>query len=111
MNEVPLKYQVIIARGNIYIPLATYDAYLKNIEAVALLPHDEGILLFPLIQDSAGGLLLTTRNLNGDRLVHAQEFFRNNGYAEKFIEKPSFVSWLTDRAALLIRDVDRVIGW
>ena len=111
MDEKPQKYQVVIARGNIYVPLETYNAYLKNIEAVALLPHDEGILLFPLIQDSAGGLLLKTRNLTGDRLVHAQEFFRNNGYAEDFIEKPSFVTWLTDRAALLIRDVERASGW
>lgn len=111
MNETPPKYQVTIARGNIYIPLATYHAYLKTIEAVALLPHDDGILLFPLIQDSAGGLLLKTRNLNGDRLVHAQEFFRNNGYAEEFTDKPVFVTWMTERAALLIHYVDKVSGW
>ena len=105
MSEQPEKHQVTIGRGNIYIPLKTYDAYLKTIEAVALLPHEHGILIFPLIQDSAGGLLLKVRNLTGDRLVHAQEFFRNNGYVEDFEERPADVRWLTDRAALLVCDV------
>ena len=94
--------QVKIARGNIYIPHETYETYLKNIEAVALLPHENGILLIPLILDSAGGLLLKIKNLQGDRIVHAQEFFRNNGYLEEFEEKLYEVRWESERAALLI---------
>ena len=86
--------QVTIARGNLYVPLGTYETYLKNIEAVALLPHEKGILLFPLIQQSAGGLLLKIRNLRGDRVIHSQEFFRNNNLAES---NPDMVAALRGR--------------
>jgi hypothetical protein len=94
--------QVKIARGNIYVSLETYETYLKNIEAVALLPHERGILLFPLIQQSAGGLLLKIKNLRGDRVIHSQEFFRNNDLAESFEEIACPVSWQKERHALLI---------
>lgn len=111
MNELSDKFQITIGRGNIYIPLKTYNAYLKTIEAVALLPHEDGILIFPLIQGSSGGLLLKIRNLAGDRLVHAQEFFRNNGYVEDFDERAADVRWLTDRAALLVCNVPIRSDW
>lgn len=94
--------QVKVARGNIYVPLETYETYFKNIESVALLPHEKGILLFPLIQQSAGGLILKIKNLRGDRVVHSQEFFRNNNLEELFDEVFYDVSWETERHALLI---------
>ncbi|CAN5221323.1 hypothetical protein BH10ACI1_BH10ACI1_10210 [soil metagenome] len=103
----PTKSQVQIARGNIYLPSSTYEKYLKNIESVALLPNENGILLIPLIQESAGGLLLKIKNLQGDRIVHAQEFFRFNNFLEEFQEKSYDVRWETERAALLIIDVAR----
>ena len=105
MSEPPVKPHIKIARGNIYIPRETHETYLKNIEAVALLPHENGVLLIPLIMDSAGGLLLKVKNLNGDRIVHAQEFFRHNGYLEDFEERSYQVRWESERAALLIIDV------
>jgi hypothetical protein len=107
MTELPTKSQITIARGNLYIPFETYEKYLKNILAVALLPHENGILLIPLIQESAGGLLLKIKNLNGDRIVHAQEFFRNNSYLEEFQEKIYDVRWESERAALLILNVSK----
>ena len=102
MTELSSKSQIAIARGNLYIPYETCEKYLKNIEAIALLPHENGILLIPLILDSAGGLLLKVKNLQGDRIIHAQEFFRNNGYLEEFQEKFYEVEWNSERAALLI---------
>jgi len=105
MSEPQGKLQIKVARGNIYIPHETYEVYLKNIEAVALLSHENGILLIPLITDSAGGLLLKIKNLRGDRIVHAQEFFRFNNYLEEFEEKLYEVKWESERAALLIIDV------
>lgn len=107
MSDQPAKHLVNIARGNIYVPQETFNTYLKGVEAVALLPHEDGILLFPLIQESAGGLLLKIRNLRGDRIVHAQEFFRNHDYFEEFQERPCEVRWLSDRAGLLIVGVLR----
>lgn len=97
------KLQVKIARGNIYVPLETYETYLKNIEAVALLPHEKGILLIPLIQQSAGGLILKIKNLRGDRVVNSQEFFRNNNIPENFEETEHDVFWENERHALLIK--------
>ncbi len=108
MNDLSAKNQVKIARGNIYVPRETHETYLKNIKSVALLPHENGILLIPLILDSAGGLLLKIKNLNGDRIVHAQEFFRNYGFLEEFEEKNYQVRWERERAALLIIDVERL---
>jgi hypothetical protein len=96
------KPHIKIARGNIYIPFETYEIYLKNIEAVALLPHEKGILIFPLIQQSAGGLLIKIKNLQGDRVIHAQEFFRNNDYAETFDEMIYEAVWEPERHAILI---------
>ncbi len=110
MTDQPAKHCVNIARGNIYFPHETFETYLKGIEAVALLPHEDGILVFPLIQESAGGLLLKMRNSQGDRIVHAQEFFRNNNYVEEFHERQCDVRWLSDRAALLIIDVQRTVN-
>jgi hypothetical protein len=102
MNDSSCKMKVSIARGNIYIPFETYDKYLKNIEAIALLPHEIGFLIFPLIQQSAGGLLLKVKNLRGDRIIHAQEFFRNNELAESFDEVECEALWESERHALLI---------
>ena len=103
MNYQPEKFQITIARGNIYLPLEVYEVYFRNMECVALMPHEGGVLLIPLIQQSAGGMLLKVRNLRGDRVIHAQEFWRNHGYAEEFDEQVYVVSWISDRAALLVQ--------
>lgn len=105
-----LLHTITIARGNIYIPHDTCETYLKGVEAVALLPHDDGVLIYPLIQDSAGGLLLKVKNLQGDRIIHAQEFFRSNNYLESFEETQCSVRWITDKAALLVNDVPNAVS-
>jgi hypothetical protein len=94
--------EVTIARGNIYLAREVYDSYFKDVECLALMPDEEGVLLIPLIQQSAGGLLLKVKNLRGDRVVHAQEFWRLHGYAEEFAERAYKVRWKQDRAALLL---------
>lgn len=91
-----------IARGNLYVPLEVYETYFDGIESVALMPHEEGVLLIPLIQQSAGGLLLKIKNLRGDRVIHAQEFWRQHGNSEDFAERVCLVRWISDRAALLL---------
>lgn len=101
-NPPDSPFSIITARGNVYVPVEVYDCYFKGMESVALLPHPEGVLLLPLIQQAAGGLLFKIRNLRGDRIIHAQEFLRTYGYAESESEKLHSVRWLSDRAALLI---------
>lgn len=95
-------HQISIARGNIYLPREVCDAYFRNIENVALLPHEAGFLIIPLMQDAAGGSLLKVKNLRGDRVVHAQEFWRQIGYSEQFEESIYPVRWEPNRAALLV---------
>lgn len=107
MTEPDASFTVTIARGSIFVPSRTYETYLSGVGAVALLPDDSGLLLVPLIHDSAGGLLLKIRNNAGDRIVHANEFFRNNGYVEDFTERECTVRWLTTRGGLLIEEVKR----
>ena len=107
MNQ-PEPLQVTIARGNIYVPREVCETYFPGLDAVALLPHAEGVLLIPLIQQTAGGMLLKVRNLRGDRVVHAQEFWRQNGYAEDFTEHIYPVRWNRERAALLLKGVQPV---
>ena len=95
-------YQISIARGNIYLPLEVCDVYFQGIENVALLAHEAGLLIIPLMQNAAGGSLLKVKNLRGDRVVHAQEFWRQHGYNEEFEERIFPVRWESKRAALLV---------
>jgi hypothetical protein len=97
--------QIAVARGNLYLSLELYETYFSGVDCVALSPHPEGALIIPLIRQSAGGLLLKIRNLRGDRVIHAQEFWRQNGFAESFDERRRNTRWLSDRAALLVIDL------
>ncbi len=97
---------VSVANGNIYLPNETFDTYFKGIEAVALLPHEQGILMLPL-HNSAGGLLVKLKNLRGDRVVNAQEFFRTGGFSEDASETEHSVRWLSERGGLLIEQVQK----
>jgi hypothetical protein len=102
MNPPSEPLQVSIARGNIYVSREVCETYFNGIESVALMPHEEGVLLIPLIQQSAGGLLLKIKNLRGDRVIQAQEFWRQHNYAEEFAERTYPVRWNCERAALLL---------
>jgi hypothetical protein len=60
----------------------------------------------PLIRDSAGGLLLKQRNARGDRVIHAQEFFRHCDLPEDAEPRTLRAQWSRDRAALVVRLAD-----
>ncbi|NOT46762.1 MAG: hypothetical protein HOP17_03290 [Acidobacteria bacterium] len=107
MSETHAIHSAVIARGNIYFSAETIETYFNGVTAVALVPDPNGILVFPLIHDSAGGLLLKTRNLRGDKIVQAQEFFRNNRYRETNEGAVCPVRWVTEKAALEINGVAR----
>jgi hypothetical protein len=72
------------------------------VSSVALLVRDEQIMIVPLIQQSAGGLLLKQRNARGDRVIHAQEFFRSRNLAEEFEVRSVPVRWSAEAAALVV---------
>jgi hypothetical protein len=93
---------VEIARGKIYLPRAICDAYFAGISSVALIVRGGAIQIVPLSRNSAGGLLLKQRNARGDRVVHAQEFMRGQGYPESFEPRTVTVRWNDALAALSI---------
>ena len=94
--------EVTVARGNLYLTREICDTYLPGVASVALLARDGDVLIVPLIQLSAGGLLLKQRNARGDRVIHAQEFFRNAGLPEEFEPRTMPVHWSRDSAALVV---------
>jgi hypothetical protein len=100
----PESHQITIARGNIYLSREVCDLYFPRIDSIALLRHEADLLLIPLVQQSAGGMLLKTRNLRGDRVVHAQAFLRAQAW-EETAECSCPVRWSAEHAALLISGV------
>ena len=94
--------EISVARGNFYLSREICDTYLPGVVSVALLARDDRVLIVPLTQQSAGGLLLKQRNARGDRVIHAQEFFRNKGLSEAFESRAMPVHWSRDSAALVV---------
>ncbi len=101
-NVQAATLSIIVARGNLYLSREVCDACLPGIDAVALLERDGQVMIVPLIPESGGGLLLKIRNVRGDRVIHAQEFFREKGYLEDFEQRVLPVQWDPELAALTI---------
>lgn len=101
---------VSVARGNIYLSREICDTYLAGIASVALIAREDKILIVPLVQESGGGLLLKTRNARGDRVIQAQEFFREKGFLEDFQERIVPVQWSSESAALVMSDLPKTSG-
>lgn len=100
MSESKRVSFIVVDRGNLIIPAETYTLYLSGKTAVALLNDSDGVFLIPLIEDSAGGLILKVRNSRGDRVVHAQEFFRFHRFDETAEQTEIAVNWDNQRGAL-----------
>jgi hypothetical protein len=100
--NLPAAAEISVVRGNLYLTREICDKYLPGVASVALLMRDEEVLIVPLIQQSAGGLLLKQRNARGDRVIHAQEFFRNAGLPEEFESRTVPVHWSRESAALVV---------
>jgi len=110
--EVLSRHTVTVARGNIYLSREVCDTYFPEMNAVALLEQEGRLLVAPLITESNGGMLLKVRNPRGDRVLHAQEFFRGRGYPEGFEERSCPVIWCAELAALeviLMKDCSDLI--
>ena len=91
-----------VSGGNLYLAREACDRYLPGIESVALLSRDTHVLILPLTRESGGGLLLKIRNARGDRVIHAQEFFRSHGYAEEAVARRVAMGWDASAAALVL---------
>lgn len=96
-----------VAAGNLHLSREACERYLPGVESIALLHRDERVLIVPLTRESGGGLLLKVRNARGDRVIHAQEFFRVNGYAESFAMRRVAMHWDASAAALVLGGIPR----
>ena len=62
-------------------------------------------LIVPLMHQSAGGMLLKIRNARGDRVLHAQEFLREQSVPEDFTERRFVVHWVSELSALAVTEL------
>ena len=91
-----------IRNGNLYLDASLYEQYFPQIHSVILLKRDRALLLLPVTNAGAGGLLLKIRNAREDRVIHAQEFCRVHGIDEHFAQMVS-ASWDEKSAGLMIQ--------
>lgn len=100
LSEGPAE--ITIRRGSIYIGARVYARYLGNLESLVVLRREDLLLLLPVHDAAAGGLLIKTRNQEGDRVVHAQEFLRGQGMDEEQ-EWTVSVRWDAQASALVAK--------
>ncbi len=69
--------QLYFRHGDLCIDSELYETYFQKVQSVALLKKDNQFFILP-IQQAGGGLLAKIRNSQGDRVVHAMEFFQRH---------------------------------
>ncbi len=94
--------QIHIRHGNIYLTAEVYATYFNGLESLVLLKKDEALLLLPVRHVASGGLLIKLKNSRGDRVVHAQEFLRDQAVDEGLAWTLP-VRWDSGLAALVAR--------
>jgi len=99
---------VSVARGSIYLSRETCETYFAGTAAVALIAREDHVLIVPLIAESGGGLLLKIRNARGDRVIHSQEFFRQNHLVEDWQPRPAVARWSEPSAAMVVSGIARI---
>jgi hypothetical protein len=104
----PARAGSTAARGNIYLSRETCDSYLAGVAAVAVLSREDHVMIVPLAREAAGGMLLKIRNTRGDRVIHAQEFFRARGLVEDWQEHPLEVRWSAEAGALVVSGIPKI---
>ena len=100
-SEPDLPPHIQFRNGNIYIDASISERYFPNLQHVVLLKRDTQILILPVHHEGGAGLLLKIRNAQGDRVIHAQEFFREHGI-DNGLDRLIPVSWDDTMAGLVI---------
>ena len=93
--------QVGLRGGSLYLDAATFDRFLSAREAVTLVRRDDDLYIIPLEDSALGGYLCKRRTAAGDRVVHAEDFFREQGL-DATQDRTFDVAWREDVAALVI---------
>ncbi len=94
------SHTVTLANDNLYLSAEIFDIYFPGIQNVILLHKDTQILIMPVRQQGAGGLLAKIKNARGDRVVHGTKFFQSIGFdTSETMTLP--VQWHSAEAALV----------
>lgn len=95
---------VSLRAGSIYFDAATFDRFLPERDAVTLVRRDDDLFIVPLVDSALGGYLCKRRTAVGDRVVHAEEFFRGHGLVDSS-ERVLAADWRVDVAAFVVPGV------
>ena len=90
-----------VRNGSLYLDLELYQTYFNGLESVILVKQCKKILILPVMHPGGGGTLIKIRNARGDRVIRAQEFFRDHGLDE-FVDQILPAQWNAEMAALEI---------
>jgi hypothetical protein len=93
--------RVHLRGGSLYVDAATFERYLGQREAVTLVRRDDDLYIVPLLDSALGGFLCKRRTAAGDRVVHAEEFFREHG-VDDADERDLDAMWRAEVAALVV---------
>ena len=96
-----MSAELRIARGSLHVGRALIDRHFAGLQTVVLLRDDEDLVVVPMRDADAGGLLLKVRNAAGDRVVDAADFLRGQGIADDLDLRPGW-TWDSERAALVV---------
>ena len=95
---------VIIRRGGLYLDYATCDRFFAGLETVILIADGCDLVILPVRHAAAGGYLLKRRNVAGDRVVNAADFFRSHGVDDGDVLE-STVIWSTKKGGIIAKNL------
>lgn len=98
MRNTGKHKMVRICKGSLYLENNLYETYFNGLSTAVLLMRDKQIVLLPVHHEAGGGLLMKIRNAQGDRVIHAQEFFTEHYLDELETELPAV--WDNELAGL-----------
>ncbi len=90
--------------GRLYVARPAYDRYFAECEAVILLRQDKDLLVLPVRHAASGGYMLKIRNVAGDRVVSAADFFRDQGLDDDTAWQGSY-SWCERQGGLRLYEL------
>jgi hypothetical protein len=93
--------QVSLRAGRLYIDAATFARVLAERSAVTLVRRADDLYIVPLLDSTFGGYLCKRRTLAGDRVIDAEDFFRDHGLDDAS-EHRFEAAWQADTAALVV---------
>lgn len=95
-------FMVRVSRGGLHVSAEDYERYFDGISGIVLIRRDSDLLILPVRLAQAGGYILKRKNLAGDRVAHAPDFFRASGIADES-DREIEVTWNNTQGGLVGR--------